>query len=59
VLKGYSIPLSPLGQANLAGEPPWHYSSDILAAEFWVDRRAAQATLPQNSRRTARMQRGP
>jgi hypothetical protein len=48
VLKGYSIPLSPLGEANHAGNPPWHYSSDILAAEFWVDRDAAQATLPPN-----------
>jgi hypothetical protein len=46
VLKGYSVPLSPLGQANLATSPPWHYSSDILAAEFWVDREAAHATLP-------------
>jgi Acetoacetate decarboxylase (ADC) len=48
VVKGYSIPLSPLGQANLAGDPPWHYSSEILAAEFWVNRQAAQATLPPN-----------
>jgi hypothetical protein len=28
VVKGYSVPLSPLGQANLAPAPPWHYSSD-------------------------------
>jgi hypothetical protein len=48
MLKGYSVPLSPLGQANLATNPPWHYSSDIVAAEFWVDRAAAQATLPPN-----------
>ena len=48
MVKGYSIPLSPLGQANLAGDPPWHYSSEILAAEFWVNRQAAQATLPPN-----------
>jgi len=46
VLKGYSVPLSPLGQANLAAPPPWHYSSDIVAAEFWVNRDAAQAVLP-------------
>ncbi len=48
MLKGYSIPLSPLGEANLASTPPWHYSSDILAAEFWTSREAAQATLPPN-----------
>jgi hypothetical protein len=46
VLKGYSVPLSPLGQANLAPPPPWHYSSDVIAAEFWVNRDAAQACLP-------------
>ena len=46
MLKGYSVPLSPLGQANLAPPPPWHYSSDIVAAEFWVNRDAAQAVLP-------------
>jgi hypothetical protein len=46
MLKGYSVPLSPLGQANLAPRPPWHYSSDVVAAEFWVDRDAAQASLP-------------
>ena len=48
MLKGYSIPLSPLGQTNLAGTPPWHYSSDVVAAEFWVERDAAQTVLPPN-----------
>jgi hypothetical protein len=24
VLKGYTVPLSPLGRANLATKPPWH-----------------------------------
>jgi hypothetical protein len=46
VLKGYTVPRSPLGLANLAPTPPWHYSSDVVAAEFWVNRDAAQATLP-------------
>ena len=46
MLKGYTVPLSPLGQANLAPKPPWHYSSDVVAAEFWVNRDAAQAVLP-------------
>ena len=46
MLKGYTVPLSPLGLANLASPPPWHYSSDVVAAEFWVDRDAAQAALP-------------
>jgi Acetoacetate decarboxylase (ADC) len=46
MLKGYSVPLSPLGQSSLAPRPPWHYSSDVVAAEFWVNRDAAQAALP-------------
>lgn len=46
MLRGYSVPLSPFGQANLAGTPPWHYSSDVVAAEFWVDSDAARALLP-------------
>jgi acetoacetate decarboxylase len=46
MLKGYSVPLSPLGRANLTPPPPWHYSSDVVAAEFWVNREAAQASLP-------------
>lgn len=46
MLKGYSVPLTPLGLANLAATPPWHYSSDVVAAEFWVSRDAAQAVLP-------------
>ena len=46
MLKGYTVPLSPLGQTNLAPLPPWHYSSDVVAAEFWVKRDAAQALLP-------------
>jgi len=48
MLKGYSAPLSPLGHANLAPRPPWHYSSDIVAAEFWTRREAAEAVLPPN-----------
>jgi hypothetical protein len=50
VVKGYSIPLSPLGQANLAGDPPWRYSSEILAAEFWVNRQAADEKKSEKSR---------
>ena len=48
MLKGYSVPLSPLGKANLAAKPPWHYSSDVVAAEFWVNGDAARALLPPN-----------
>ena len=46
MLKGYTVPLSPLGQANLVAAPPWHYSGDVIALEFWTDPAAANATLP-------------
>ena len=46
MLKGYTVPLSPLGQANLVAAPPWHYSGDVIALEFWADPAAANATLP-------------
>ena len=46
MLKGFSVPLTPQGESALAKLPPWHYSSDVVAAEFWVNRDAAQAALP-------------
>jgi len=46
MLKGYTVPLSPLGRANLVAAPPWHYSGDVIALEFWADPAAANATLP-------------
>ena len=47
MLKGYTVPLSPRGVANLATEPPWHYAGRIVAVEFWTEPAAAQATLPE------------
>jgi hypothetical protein len=46
MLKGYTVPLSPRGIANLATKPPWHYAGTIVAVEFWTDPAAAAATLP-------------
>src|SRR6266850_1980534 len=37
MLKGYMVPRSPLGQASIDPPPPWHYSGDVLAVEFWAD----------------------
>ena len=47
MLKGYSVPLSPRGIANLAAKPPWHYAGSVIGAEFWTDPAAAAATLPE------------
>ena len=46
MLKGFNYPLTPKGMSTLNPRPPWHYSSDVVAAEFWVNRDAAQAVLP-------------
>jgi len=47
MLQGYTYPLSPRGEANLAPAPPWHYAGDIVGVEFWADPAAARATLPE------------
>jgi hypothetical protein len=45
-LKGYSLPLSARGTANIVGAPPWHYVGDLIGAEFWTSTDAAKAALP-------------
>jgi acetoacetate decarboxylase len=46
MLKGFTVPKSPLGQSALASPPPWHYSSDCIAIEYWADPAAIAALLP-------------
>jgi acetoacetate decarboxylase len=46
MLKGFSVPLTPQGKSTLATQPPWHYSGDGLAIEYWTDPRAIAALLP-------------
>ncbi len=45
-LKGFTVPLTPGGQSALATLPPWHYSSDCIAIEYWANPDAIQALLP-------------
>src|ERR1700735_1266545 len=45
MLKGFSVPLTHDGKSALANLPPWHYSSDCMAVEYWADP-AAGAGLP-------------
>src|ERR1700753_3272655 len=45
-LKGVSVPLTPQGGSALANLPPWHYSSDCMAIEYWADPAAIAALLP-------------
>src|SRR5271154_6911837 len=46
MLKGFSVPLTPQGRSTLATLPPWHYSSDCMAIEYWADAGAVAALLP-------------
>jgi hypothetical protein len=43
MLKGFSVPLTPQGKSALATLPPWHYSSDWIAIEYWTDLAAIAA----------------
>src|ERR1700739_227854 len=44
--KAFSVPITPQGKSALATMPPWHYSSDCLAIEYWADQKAIAALLP-------------
>src|ERR1700722_10901330 len=44
--KGFTVPLTPGGKSSLASLPPWHYSSDCIAVEYWADPAAVAAILP-------------
>ncbi len=46
MLKGFTVPKSPFGQAALTPPPPWHYAGDAVGIEFWTDPDATAATLP-------------
>ena len=46
MLKGFTVPLTPGGKSALATPPPWHYSSDCIAIEYWTDPAAVAALLP-------------
>ena len=45
-LKGFSVPLTPQGRSALATPPPWHYSSDCIAIEYWSAPDKIAALLP-------------
>jgi acetoacetate decarboxylase len=44
--KAFSVPITPQGKSALATLPPWHYSSDCLAIEYWTDQKAIATLLP-------------
>ena len=44
MLKAFSVPVTPQGKSALATLPPWHYSSDCMAIEYWADPGAIEAS---------------
>jgi acetoacetate decarboxylase len=46
MLQGFTVPLTPGGKSALAPLPPWHYSSDCIAIEYWTNPEAVAALLP-------------
>jgi len=47
MLKGFMVPRSPQGHASIDPPPPWHYSGDVVAVEFWADPAVTASMLPQ------------
>lgn len=47
MLKGFTVPRSPLGTASLTPPPPWHYAGEVLAVEFWNDPDVSADILPR------------
>jgi hypothetical protein len=54
MLKGFTVPRSPLGAAALTPPPPWHYAVDVLAVEFWSDPDVSAGVLPEGIELDAR-----
>jgi Acetoacetate decarboxylase (ADC) len=54
MLKGFTVPRSPLGTAALTPPPPWHYAVDVLAVEFWNDPELSAGMLPRGVELDAR-----
>jgi acetoacetate decarboxylase len=45
-LQGWSLPLSPNGDASLVPPPPWYFSGDVIGIDFRCDPEAAASVLP-------------
>lgn len=46
-LKGYSVPLSPKGTAEIVGGLPWHFGVDILSIHYRTDPDEIRKLLPE------------
>ena len=50
MIKGYTLPRTPLGKSSLVPIPPWHYVGNVLAVEYKTDPDSASAFLPEGLR---------
>jgi Acetoacetate decarboxylase (ADC) len=46
MLRGYTLPRTPLGASSHIPAPPWHFVGDMLVIEYWAEPEAAAAALP-------------
>lgn len=46
-LKGFSVPFSPEGTAEIVGGPPWDFGVDILSIQYRTDPDAIRKLLPE------------
>ena len=47
MVRGFTVPRSPLGLTAITPPPPWHYSGDVIGVEYWFDPAATAAFLPE------------
>jgi acetoacetate decarboxylase len=45
-LKGWTLPQTDTGRSSLVAPPPWHYSGEVIAAEFCADPEAVARIMP-------------
>lgn len=46
-LKGYSVPFSPNGSAEIVGGPPWDFGVDLLSVQYRTDPDQIRKLLPE------------
>lgn len=46
-LKGYSVPFSPQGRAQIVGDLPWHFAVDIFAVHYRADPAEIAKLIPE------------
>ncbi|TCO68801.1 acetoacetate decarboxylase family protein [Marinisporobacter balticus] len=47
MIKGYTLPRTPLGKSSLVPNPPWHYVGNAIAVEYKVNEDIAASFLPE------------